>query len=79
MGHIKRMLRRDVGGLWSEGRERMGTVAAKNPREPPEGVRNHAHPQTRCSFRIEGMIVIVGHAWHDQRTLGPNGGLQRRN
>jgi hypothetical protein len=74
--YVQRMLRSDVGGFRSDSGESMGTVAAKDARKPPKGVRHDSHSEAGHFPGNERMIVIVGHARHNKSASGPHGSLE---
>ena len=75
--HVQRMRRRHVSGSRARRRKGMRIVAAENAGEPPEGIRHDAHSNAGRRRGIERMLVVVAHAGHDERPVGPEHGLER--
>jgi hypothetical protein len=73
---VQRMLRSDVGGFRSDSGEGMGTVAAEDARKPPKGLGHDSHPKAGRFPGVEGMIVVVGHARHNQSASGSHRSLE---
>jgi len=77
MGRVDGMAGSDPIGLRTDCSECMWTVASNDAREPPEYVCNRTHTGTRRGPEIKGMIIILGHARHDQRAIDTDRGPQR--
>ena len=64
--------RGDLRGSGTDCRKRVRTVTPEHAWQAPERVGDDTHAETRSCTRVEGMIVVIAHARHDQRTLGPH-------
>jgi len=69
-GHVRRMNRSNLGGSGADRRESVWAVAPENTGHSPKGIRHQTHPRAGRLFGVEGMIVVVAHAGHDQSALG---------
>jgi hypothetical protein len=63
---IRRMSRGDFCSAGANCGECVRAVAPKHARQAPERVRYDTHAETRGGRGIEGMIIIIAHARHDQ-------------
>ena len=68
---IHGMSRGYLRGSRTDRSKRVRAVTPEHAGQPPERVGDHTHAETRCRMLIEGVIVVIAHARHDQRTLGP--------
>jgi hypothetical protein len=68
--------RSDLPGSGTARRKRVRTVTPEHAWQAPERVGDDTHAETRSCTGVEGMIVVIAHARHDQGTLGPHCRLQ---
>ena len=54
----------------------VGAVAAQDARHPPEGIGHYAHGAAGRGLPVERHVVVIGHARHDERSVGADGGEQ---
>jgi hypothetical protein len=52
-------------------------VASQDARQLPVRIGHDPHPDTRRPSRIKGVLIVIGHARHNQRSIWPKGDLQR--
>jgi hypothetical protein len=69
--------RSDLRGSGADRCKRVRTVTSKHAWQAPERLRDDTHAETRSCTGVEGMIVVIAHARHDQGTLGPYRPSQR--
>lgn len=76
MGNVQRMIGGDPIGFRSDRRKCVWAITAQDARHSPENVGYYPYPAAGCFSRIEGTIVIIGHAGHHQRTIRSKSGLK---
>ena len=69
--------RSDLPGFGTDRRKRVRTVTPEHAWQAPERVGDDTHAETRSCTGLEGMIVVIAHARHDQSTPGPHCRPQR--
>jgi hypothetical protein len=79
MRRVNGVGRCDPAGQRADRGEGVRTVATEDSRTPPERFRNDSHVRTRSRLGIKWVIVVPGHARHNQHAPWSQNVVQGRN